>query len=143
MFGTSLVDLVPGRLQAPTRAFASLLLLLALAGAMVGARNNLRDLEARALEAKQFVYALRETYPSLPQGSTLYVVDAPDSLRYLGDIHLLGAIQAFYGRVDAYGLSEEEANSLETLGVAASSDQERLLTLDANDQIFRYGPGSR
>jgi hypothetical protein len=149
MFGTSLVDLVPRRLQVPSRAFASLLLLLALAGAMVGARNSLRDLETRALEAKQFVSALRETYPSLPQGSTLYVVDAPDSLRYLGDVHLVGAVQAFYGRVDVYGLSEEEATSLETLGVAASSEcgilacQERLLTLDANDQIFRYKPGSR
>jgi hypothetical protein len=143
MFGTSLIDLVPRRLQVPSRAFASLLLMLAVAGAIVGARNNLRDLDTRALEAKQFVHALRETYPSLPQGGTLYVVDAPDSLRYLGDIHLVGAVQAFYGRVDAYGLSEEEANSLETLGVAASSNQEGPSTLRASDRIFRYLAGSR
>ena len=120
MAGSSLLALPPPRLQTYAKAIAGLLLVPVAVGAMTLARDARDGFSAFALEQKPFVQALRETYPSLPEGGTLYVVDAPKALTYFGDVHLLAAVQAFYGRVDAYGVSEEEATSLETLGVAAS-----------------------
>jgi hypothetical protein len=143
MFGSSLLALPPPRLQTYAKAIAGLLLVPLAVGAMALARDALEQHSAWALEEERFVQALRDTYPSLPEGSTLYVVDAPDTLIAFGDYNLLGAVQAFYGKVDAYHISKEEAMSLATLGVSASSYPQRVLTLDANDRIFWYESASR
>jgi hypothetical protein len=129
MFGASLFDLAPGRVQPQVRALAGLLLVLALVGGMVQAGDNRDSFTARAAESERFVEAVRDTYPSLPEGATLYVVNAPGPLISFGDVHLLSSIQAFYGRVDAYSISEERAEALESNGA-----------LGKDKYIFRYSP---
>jgi hypothetical protein len=128
-FGATLLGLVPGRVRPQATALAGLLLVLALVGAMAQAGDNRDAFTARATESERFVQAVRDTYPSLPEGATLYVVNAPGPLVSFGDVHLLSSIQAFYGKVDAYSVSEERAEDLES-GGALGKDQ----------YIFRYSP---
>jgi len=128
MYGTALLNLPPARLQPYVRALSVGLLALALVGGMMLARDNGEPVRERAQESERFVQALRETYPSLPERSTLYVVGAPGTLTGFGDVHLLSCIQAFYGRVDAYNVSEARAAALER-------------SLDEGDRVFRYVPG--
>lgn len=125
MYGTALLSLPPRRLQPHARTLLALLLVPALVGGLMLARDNGEEVSVRAGESERFVQALREAYPSLPEGSTLYVVGAPRTLTAFGDIYLLSSIQAFYGRVDAYGVTEERAALLEQ-------------SLDEGDHVFRY-----
>jgi hypothetical protein len=141
--GASLLSFVPRRLSPYARSLAALLLVVVLVGAMIRATENRRDVAALAVESERFVGALRETYPSLPEGGTVYVVGAPSIIRLFDDTYLVSAIQAFYGKVDAYSVSEEQATSLENFGVATSPKTERLFVLDADDRIFRYRPSPR
>ena len=127
MYGTALLNLPPTRLQPYVKVLSAALLPLALVGGMMLARDNGQPVRERAQESEQFVQALRETYPSLPERSTLYVVGAPRTLRGFGDVHLLSCIQAFYGRVDAYNVTGERAAALER-------------SLDEGDHVFRYVP---
>ncbi len=132
MYGASLLNLAPMRLQVPVRALAAALVPLALVGVMAQARQNDQQVSAPAVESERFVQALRETYPSLPQGSTLYVVGAPRVMAgfAFGEIYLVGSVQAFYGKVDPYAVSEQEAAALEK-------------SLDEGEYIFSYKAASQ
>jgi len=128
MYGTALLALPPARLQPHAKALLAVLAVPALVGGLIVARDNIGEVSARGMESERFVHALRETYPSLPEGSTLYVVGAPQTLTAFGDTYLLSSIQAFYGRVDAYGVTEEEALVAEQ-------------SLDEGDHVFWYSSG--
>ena len=47
-------------------------------------------------------------------------------MRLFGDNYLVATVKAFYGKVDAYNVTGEQADVLE-------------MTLDEKDRIFRYG----
>lgn len=127
LFGTALLDLMPRRLQPYLNALATVSVVLALIGGITLGDDHREEISSRAVEANNFVEQLRATYPSLPPGSTLYVVGAPEELRAFGDVHLLAAIQAFYGRVDARSVKEKRAAAIEA-------------SPDPGEYVFRYQP---
>ena len=124
LFGASLLRLSPMRLKRHVQLLATVLLLAALAASLVQAGDHREQVSTRASEWERFVQALQQTYPSLPKGSTLYIVGAPLQLSF-GEFHLVSAVQAFYGKVDVYAITEERALELER-------------SLDDGDHIYRY-----
>jgi hypothetical protein len=129
VYGTALANLTPARLQRYVKTSAAVALVFALLGATMLARGNLAQFSTSAKEQQQFVGTLRDTYPSLREGSTLYVVGAPLRMVVLDGAHLVSSTQAFYGRVSAYAVTEEQAKVLVSEGL-----------LDEGDQIFWYSP---
>ena len=125
LLGTWLIDLVPPRAQVLAQAAAALLVVVALLGAFKASSDGISSFAVGGWESERFVMQLQEEYPSLPEGGTLYVVNAPFSMRLFGDNYLVAAVKAFYGKVDAYNVTGEQADELEMM-------------LGERDRIFRY-----
>ncbi len=78
-------------------------------------------------DGQLFLDQLREEYPSLPEGSTLYVVDPPFTLLFAGGpFFLTPAVQWYYPGVEAKNITEEQA--LEIAGTM--SDQDHIIYYD-------------
>ncbi len=125
MFGAQVLAVLPRRVYLSAGWLGILVVLFCLLGAMSAASHEMAELSETADDSERFVSALREEYPSLPQGSTVYVVGAPFAMRLFGDVQLVKAVKAFYTGVDAYNVSRKEARALEP-------------TLQDDEYIFRY-----
>jgi hypothetical protein len=119
---------------------APLLLMATLVPAVLLALHYEQSHARTAGESERFIQTLRGMYPSLSQGSALYVVGAPSSLT-LFDTYLVSAVQTFYGTVSTYAVTDKQATALENFGVAPSTGGGPPLNLDEHDVVFRYREG--
>ncbi len=131
LFATSLVNLAPLRLKVPANVLASVVFITALIGGMAMSWDQRREVGGLAAESEQFVEALTEEYPSLPQGSTLYVVGAPFAIRVFSDLYLVTSVDILYGRgIDVRAITEEQAEALD-------------VSQEDSTYLFRYHAAAR
>lgn len=84
--------------------------------------------EAHISEA--FIHQLLQTYPSIPAGSTLYIVDPPEALLFDGDgFYLRSAVRLYYNDKD-----------LEVLNLTQDQYKEIVSSLGSQDLVFFYRP---
>lgn len=75
-------------------------------------------------DSQALLTQLRETYPSLPAGSTLYVVDAPPALLFAGGpFFMTPAVQWYYPDVDTKVVAEDEVAQI----ASSMGDDDRIL----------------
>lgn len=88
-----------------------------------------RNFNDNAHESEAVLNQLEETYPTLPVGSTLYVVDAPESMLF-GDtpLYLEPAVRMYYPDVAS------------VRNVSQSQYEELAPTLGENDFVLFYEP---
>lgn len=134
-FGSLVKDFIPTRFAIHARVLAVPLLIAALFGAMNQAIPD-RDGSGEFAEIyEDFIVALQTEHASIPEGGTLYVVNAPPTLLVFTDQYLVSSVQAFYGKVRVVAISESQATAIE------SSDLVRPAFLGPPPTIFRYeGP---
>ena len=84
-----------------------------------------RSQEVGAAQSRDFIEELRQTYPTLPEETTLYVVGAPFSLRIFGDVYLVKAVSLYYGDIAIRSVPENKAKEIE-------------LSQQPNERVFRY-----
>ena len=84
-----------------------------------------QDLGRPSAESQDFIQELRQTYPALPENSTLYIVRVPLPLALFGGVYLKSVVSIYYGDVNVRRVSEDEAQELE------QSPQ-------PDERIFRY-----
>ncbi|HLB29278.1 MAG TPA: hypothetical protein VJM69_04000 [Dehalococcoidia bacterium] len=113
----SLVSLV--RAAVPAGVFLAVVPLLAW-----GTLYHQRDTTALARDSKALLTQLRETYPSLPEGSTLYVVNAPGAFLIDGnDWFLSPAVYWYYRDVAVRLVGQDELGRVQ----GSMSDRDRIL----------------
>ena len=75
-----------------------------------GTLHHERTFSDGARDGQLFLEQLRDTYPSLPEGSTLYVVNPPPTLLFAGGpFFLTPAVQWYYPGVEAKNITAERA----------------------------------
>ncbi len=84
-----------------------------------------RSQEVGTARSRDFIEELRETYPTLPEEATLYVVGVPLPLALFDGVYLTSVVSIYYGDVNVHRVSEEEAQELE-------------LSPQPNARVFRY-----
>ncbi len=102
---------------------AVLLVLLVLASQRMFITQQ--DLGRPSAESQDFIQELRQTYPALPENSTLYVVGVPLPLALFDGIYLKSVVSIYYGDVNLHRVTEEVARELEQ-------------SPRPNDWVFRY-----
>ena len=123
LFFVSLLDSLSSvRISRPLAA-GVLLACLALASQRMFITQQ--DLGRPAAQSQNFIEELRETYPTLPEEATLYVVGVPLPLALFDGVYLRSVVSVYYGDVNVHRVSEEEAQELE------QSPQ-------PNARVFRY-----
>jgi hypothetical protein len=122
-FFVSLLDHLSPLRFSRVLALAALVVLVALASQRT--LMNERTQGLFSAQSQDFIQELRETYPTLPEEATLYVVGAPFSLRLFNDVHLRSAVSVYYGNIEIRSVSEDEARQLEQ-------------SPTPNDRVFRY-----
>jgi hypothetical protein len=125
LFAAPLIEFV-------SRSPAALLRVLAVAAAValmiLGVHRNLlnqQDSAAFAAEGRAFVSQLRQTYPALPRGGTLYVVGAPFPLALFDYAYVEPVVSLYYSDVHVKAIGAGQASA-----VPAS--------LGPNDRVFYY-----
>ncbi len=112
------------RLRFPRFAgVAVLLVLLVLASQRIFI--TVQDQGLPSAQSRDFIEELRQTYPTLPEKATLYVVGAPLALRIFGDVYLVNAVQTYYGDIRVEPVSQTQALELEQFP-------------QPNERVFRY-----
>ncbi len=125
LFVTQLVRLaVPRAVRASTAALV-VLAAIAVCGELFIGFDRRNDVTEIAVAWDGYADRLRAAYPDLEEGSTLYVVGAPPLIRSFRDIYVVSSAQAYYGKVLAEAINEEQAAELEP-------------SLGDNEHIFRY-----
>jgi hypothetical protein len=95
---------------------------------ILGVHRNLlnqQDSAAFAAEGRAFVSQLRQTYPALPRGGTLYVVGAPFPLALFDYAYVEPVVSLYYSDVHVKAIGAGQASA-----VPAS--------LGPNDRVFYY-----
>ncbi len=112
------------RLRVPRFAGAAVLLvLLVLASQRIF--TTVQDQGLPSAQSRAFVEELQQTYPTLPEEATLYVVGVPLPLALFDGVYLRSVVSVYYGDVNVQRVSEEAAQALE------QSPQ-------PNARVFRY-----
>jgi hypothetical protein len=96
--------------------------LLVAYGAFVVAHES--DGDTRSEKNREFVSVMQDTYPELPEGTTVYVVLPPANLHVFTDDALDSLFEVYYGEVDAVSVFPAEVPA----------------ELGPNEIVFRYGP---
>lgn len=112
MVGMAIADAMPRRMLPAVGSLAALLLIPVLILSIDRGADTREQFAVTALRSERFIASLQETYPTLPQGSTLYVLNAPIELQVF-QFHLVSIVQSFYGKVDARAISASEADARE------------------------------
>ncbi len=140
MFLVRLVDAVPRWLEAvpwwrpslglAVRAAAPVLVVMAVVPFLAwGTLHHQGTFSEWPGDSEALVTQLQETYPSLPAGSNLYVVDPPRALFFADSaLYLAPAVHWFYPEVDG------------VRNVTGSEYEEIAPTLAGNDFVFFYRP---
>jgi hypothetical protein len=125
LFLVSVLDWLPKQAATNMLAFAVVVVLFAL----VSRRTIMNEsaFAGNAAESRDFIERLRETYPALPRGTSVYVVGTPSSLHIFGDVHLNALGQVYYGDIPFITVSEVDAEAIERSG-------------QPNAFVFRYAP---
>ena len=113
-------ELLPAQLVRRASKVAPLALTVLLVSAVSLSLNHQRPGANATQENKSFLAQLRETVPSLPPGSTLYIVSPPRNLLFLGSAAALDAsVELYYGDVTVHAISAEQAATIRAADPAA------------------------
>lgn len=92
-----------------------------------GTLHHMGNFSDGSRDSQLFIEQLRDTYPSLPEGSTLYVVDPPFTLLFAGGpFFLTPAVQWYYPGVEAKNITAEEAADI----ASVMDDQDHIIFYD-------------
>lgn len=108
-----------------SRAVVVSVLLVCLVLASQRVFTTQQDRSRPQAQSRDFIEELRQTYPTLPEDATLYVVGAPFSLRVFGDVYLVKAISLYYGDIRVEPVSQTQGRELEQ-------------SLRPDERVFRY-----
>jgi Dolichyl-phosphate-mannose-protein mannosyltransferase len=125
--GQGLFRLLPSRGRPVWAAAACTAVFLALAASAYWASERQNEVSDNARLWERYVNELQEQYPTLPEGTTVYVVYPPEDTRVFGDVYIIASAQALYGRVDARVIDRWREGAVEP---------------SVYDRIFHY-PGGR
>ena len=123
IFFVTIVDRLPFPRLSRTAGAAILVVFVVLATQQI--LDTERSQEVGAAQSRDFIEELRQTYPTLPEETTLYVVGAPFSLRIFGDVYLVKAVSLYYGDIAIRSVPENKAKEIE-------------LSPQPNERVFRY-----
>lgn len=107
-----LLEMIPKRFSFRAVVIGAALVTVMAVGAIQEGGRSLDGSRRTAESARSFIDSLRSEHPDLPEGGTLYVLNAPLSLTIFDDVFLVSAVQAFYGRVQTYSVTEPELETI-------------------------------
>jgi hypothetical protein len=99
--GQAILRLAPVESRPVWAGAVSLTLFLAIAGSLYWASERRDEVSDNAAIWESYTSELRERYPALPEGTTVYVLYPPEETRSFGDVYIVASAQAMYGKVDA------------------------------------------
>ena len=123
IFFVTIIDRLPFPRLSRTAGAAILVVFVVFATQQI--LDTARSQEIGAAQSRDFIEELRQTYPTLPEETTLYVVGAPFSLRIFGDVYLVKAVNLYYGDIAILSVPEDKAREIE-------------LSPQPNERVFRY-----